>query len=81
MLTEEELLGSITDEELIFMSRDVLDFHEIGGFHETAPVLDFIEKVKNNFDMGEEEAIHSSLYMLNLEIIERYSNLDINLFN
>ena len=72
-MTEVELLGSITDEELKYLAVDVMDLHEIGGFKEGAPILDFIETIKREFDMNDEEAIHSATYMLTMEIIERYS--------
>ena len=72
-MTEVELLGSITDEELKYLAVDLMDFHEIGGFKEGAPILDFIETIEREFNMSGEEAIHSATYMLTMEIIERYS--------
>jgi hypothetical protein len=72
-MTESQLMDSITDEELKYLAVDVMDFHEIGGFKEGAMIVDIIEKVKSNFEMTDEEALHSTLYMLTLEIIERYS--------
>ena len=71
-MTEEELLKSIPDYILKKYSKEILDYHQIGGFHESAEILKFIENVSKIWEINTNDATRVSITMLTIEILKRY---------
>jgi len=71
---EDNLITLIPDDELSLIARDVLTFHIEGFVSDESILHDIIEQVRvEYFCDTNDDALRTAIYMLTLEIVERYS--------